>query len=76
MKLVWRETIIDVREKFLTVSGKRSADGKAELQVESQGWWITVEHFSIFAGKERPVFNSGDKVKITLEHEQEKSHAH
>lgn len=74
MKLVWYGTISDVREKSLTVSGKKAADGSAELTTESAGWWIYIGHISLYAGDTKPEFEKGDHVRISLQHaKQEKS---
>lgn len=69
-RLVWHTIITDVREHTLTVGGKRSADGKAELQIESAGWYIHIGFISLFVGIEEPPFKKGDSVKLTLEQEQ------
>ena len=68
VRLKWETTVVRVEEKTLTVGGRKSVDGKAELFHESQGWYITlVSGVSIFAGLDKPDFEAGDRIEITLQ---------
>jgi hypothetical protein len=66
-RFVWETTITDVAEKKLTVGGRRSVDGEAELFMESFGWYIRLGHVAIFAGTEKPELEKGDKVRLIIE---------
>ena len=69
MRLIWTTVITGVDERKLTVGGKRSADGTAELFTESGGWYIRLGNISLYTGDVRPDFQQGDRVTITLEKE-------
>jgi hypothetical protein len=74
MKLMFHATVTDVREKSFTVGGKKDADGKAELFVESAGWWITISnHMSLFVGHQEPTYKKGDRIRLVIEPIQENS---
>lgn len=65
--IVWQTVVTDVSERTLTVAGRRSVDGKAELITESGGWYIQLGNTSWYAGESKPPFEKGDTVRITLE---------
>jgi hypothetical protein len=64
--LVWEATVTDVKQKEITVGGRKSVDGSAELFMEKIGWYIYFGHVAVFAGGEKPDFDKGDRVKITF----------
>jgi len=66
-RLKWETTITQVVEKELTVGGRKSADGKTELFTEKMGWYIYIGSVSIFAGLDKPDFEPGDRIEVTLQ---------
>jgi hypothetical protein len=66
-RLVWQGVIDSVHEKELIVSGK-IVDGKAQMVMQSQGWYVQIGNMSLFAGVTKPAFEKGDEVRLTLEH--------
>jgi hypothetical protein len=56
-------------EKSVTVAGRKSATGEADLRVESAGWYIQIGNLSLFTGDMEPPFKKGDSVRIILEKE-------
>ena len=73
-RIKWETTIIRVEEKELTVGGRKSADGKTELFYEKVGWYITLTSgVSIFAGLDKPDFEAGDRIEITLQKKESES---
>lgn len=68
-KLAWSTVVTAVEEKTLTIGGKRTLEGAAELFTESGGWYIRFGNISLYTGLEKPPFEKGDLVKITIEKE-------
>lgn len=66
---MWHAVISKVEERSVTISGRKAADGNAELQVESAGWYVHLGTLSIYVGEEEPGFKKGQRVKLTLEKE-------
>ncbi len=67
VRYVWLDRVARVAERELTVGGRKSADGSAEMFVESAGWYVQVGNFAFNVGGEAPLLTTGDVVKITLE---------
>jgi hypothetical protein len=67
VRYVMELKITDVIEKQLTVGGRKSADGTAELFTESGGWHIVIGNLSIHVGNEQPPFKKGQAVRLILE---------
>ena len=70
-RIIWRTYVTEVNERTVTVSGSKSADGTSMLKIESAGWYVRLGNISLYVGEERPKFDKGDKVIITLEKERE-----
>jgi hypothetical protein len=68
-RILWTTTITDVAKKTLTVGGRVGADGKTELLVEDAGWYLRFGNISFYIGDEKPAFEKGDRVRITIEKE-------
>ncbi len=66
-RYVFRTIIHDVIHKEMTVGGKKSADGTAELFVEDAGWYIRLGNLSIYMGHEEPALKSGQRVRLIIE---------
>ena len=71
MALVWSAVISGVSERRLVVCGRKSADGSAELTMESAGWYIRLGNISLYAGTEEPPFKQGDRVILSMRKEPE-----
>jgi hypothetical protein len=68
VRYVFTDRVVKVEEKQFTVGGRRTADGKAELFMESAGWHVTFgTMMSFYVGDIEPALQAGDKVRISIE---------
>ena len=65
-RLVIPATISKVEERFSQrwVSGTGSA---ALFKQNSLGWWIVIDQLAIHAGPDKPDFEAGELVKLSIE---------
>lgn len=66
-RYIMRGEITGIVKKELTVGGRKSADGTAELFTEDAGWHIVIGNLSFHVGDEEPPFKKGQNVRIIIE---------
>ena len=69
--LWWRTTIAEVGERSMCVGGRVNQEGKAELYMESGGWFLQFGNISISTGETKPPFAKGDRVRVIIEEDTE-----
>ena len=68
VRYVFVDRVQRVEERKFTTGGRKTPDGKAELFVQSAGWYVTFGNLlSFHVGDVEPAFKMGDKVRITIE---------
>lgn len=64
-------TVTRVEERHARSNWRKGASGVAECDTVSLGWFLIIRgdgsaSFSIGVGAEKPAFESGDTIKLTL----------
>jgi hypothetical protein len=56
-----------VEQRQRTSRAKKNPDGTIETEVEDTGWWLVFSnHLAFGMGPERPPFEKGDVINVTL----------
>lgn len=72
LRLVTKQRIAKIEERFRDGPVRKNAEGKWEVERTSTGWWVDLApgHISYHVGAERPRFEEGQEVDLVIEGEE------